>query len=76
MELKFGNAGLKGETPKTVKTIYRAVMLLSTLWVMTIQPQIHFSEHTQALINQWIVVGNGAFYTVCQFFGWAKTEGE
>jgi len=69
-ELKIGMQGLKGTTPKYIKTIYRIIMLISTLWVTVIQPQFHFSEHVQAVINQWVVVGNSGFYTICQFFGY------
>lgn len=73
-EIKFGLSGLSGATPKQVKQAYRILMLLSTIWVATVQPNFHFSDHVVAEVNKWIVVGNSLFYTVCQFFGWNKSE--
>lgn len=73
-EVKFGLQGLNGATPKQVKTAYRVLMLLSTLWVTTIQPNFHFSDHLVGEINKWILVGNTGFYTICQFFGWNSDD--
>lgn len=74
--IKFGNAGLRGETPVGIKWAYRILMYASILWTMTIQPNMEFSDHVQALINQWILVANGTFYTFCQFFGWANVDAQ
>lgn len=75
-QVTFGAQGFKAETPKGVKQVYRLLMLLSTLWVMTIQPQFDFSDHVVAEVNKWLVVGNGLFYTICQFFGWSDNAGD
>jgi hypothetical protein len=71
-DVTFNANNLGSDTPKQVKWIYRAVMLASTLWVLTVQPNINLPEHITAEINKWLIVGNSAIYQICQFFGWSK----
>lgn len=70
-QVTFGLNGLNGHTPKAVKAVYRMVGLLSTLWVVTLQPNLHLDEHIMFMINNGIIIGNTAIYTICQFFGWS-----
>ncbi len=69
-QLTFSANNLNKQTPKQIQTIYRVAMLLSVIWVSVIQPNFEFSDHVIAEVNKWIVVFNGLFYHICQFFGW------
>jgi len=69
-QLTFSANNLNKQTPKQVQTLYRVAMLLSVIWVSVIQPNFEFSDHVIAEVNKWIVVFNGLFYHICQYFGW------
>lgn len=75
-QLTFKASNLKADTPKSIKTIYRLVMLLSSIWgfasIGGLFPQI--SEHTMVQINAWVTIGNFAFYQFCQMFGYSSEE--
>lgn len=72
--LAFGAKGLKGNTPKSLKTIYRVLMGLTAIWAL-IQPQFpEIPEHAASVINRLCLIGGPVFYAVCQMFGWTKPE--
>ena len=75
-QLTFSANNLGKQTPKQVQTLYRIAMVLSAIWVTVIQPNFEFSDHVIAEVNKWIVVFNGAFYHVCQYFGWSTDTPE
>lgn len=75
--IQFGTkAALKASTPKSIKAIYRLVMLLSSIWgFASITGQVTgISEHTMATINAWLPIANYAIYQFCQMFGYAEDE--
>jgi len=66
--------GLKGTTPKGIKTAYRTLMGIAMCWGV-IQPQFpEIPEHTVSVINRLVVVGVPLIYAICQTFGWSKPE--
>ena len=76
-QITWSTANLTGETPKSVKMFYRILMLLSSAWgfasVGNMLPGI--PEHVALMVNNWLLIGNFAFYNFCQMFGYAeKTE--
>lgn len=71
----FGTSdALKAETPKQIKWIYRAVMLLSSMFtvITMVYPEMPASIQLQTL--KGITVGNALLYLVCQQFGWVEAK--
>jgi hypothetical protein len=69
-KFSFSLGNLRRETPIQFKRIYRIFMLVSTLWVATIQPKFNLDPILVADIDKWILVINSLVYHICQHFGW------
>jgi len=72
--LQFGVNGLKGNTPKSLKAIYRGLMGVTAIWAI-VQPQFpEIPEVAVSVINRLCLIGGPVFYAFCQMFGWTKPE--
>jgi len=70
-KLSFGMDLYNTETPQFVKLFYRALLLMTSFWVLTVEPRLHgVSEHLLYEIDSWSVIISGAVYHISQFFGW------
>lgn len=66
-------SNLKADTPKSIKTIYRTIMYLSSVFSLaSVAGLIPLGEHALFLINGWVAFSNAAIYQFCQMFGYAS----
>lgn len=72
----FGTkSALAGATPKAIQFFYRALLFLSGLWALVIEPQFpNIPIKVGHDIDKWILIGNALIYYVCQFFGWVVPQ--
>ncbi len=74
-KIEFGTqAALSGTTPKAIKWIYRALMILSGIWMLVSANYPEIPEHLQLEIAKAIALGNSAVYFICQSFGYVETS--
>ena len=56
-------------TPKGLVYVFRAILYLSAVYVMAIQPNLDLPQDIQAEINKWLIIGNAVVNVTIKFFG-------
>ena len=69
-KIGFGVEHYDKPTPLRIKNIYRVELLVTTIWIMVVEPRLPFlSEHVRYIINTLLGVSGGVLYHVLQFYG-------
>ena len=69
-KIVFGVEHYAKPTPLRIKNIYRVELLITTIWIMVVEPRLPFlSEHVRYFINTLLGVSGGILYHVLQFYG-------
>lgn len=74
-KITFNSENWNKETPKFIKTIYRALGALTAFWLMAIEPRMPgLSLSVKYAVLTYSVGGNYAIYYFCQYFGYQQPE--
>lgn len=68
--LTFDTQGLSQPTPNVVKWVFTAVLFCSGLWALLASEFSFLPEHSQFIINKWLLVGNTVMRFAIKFFRW------
>lgn len=74
-KIEWSSDNYNKETPAFIKIIYRALGALTALWIMAIEPRVHFSIEIKYAITSTAAIGSYAIYYFCQYFGFKEPEG-
>ena len=69
-QVTFTSENFNKETPKIIKNAYRALMFLTALWILAIEPRVNIPLMVAHNIDVWSSISTYAVYLFCQYFGY------
>lgn len=73
-KLVVGAQALNSPTPMMLRYVFRGVLYLSTMWALLAPVMTDIPEHTQLLINKYLLLGNTIISGTIKFFGWQPID--